>query len=79
MHGPPTAVRRADRDWNLGRIKVRIGSLRGELMASATFPTDVSVSSPSSSSEALSLEPPGDVLYEVVDGRDFGITANGSL
>jgi len=38
-------------------------------MATATFPTDVPVSIPSSSSEALSLEPPGDVLYEVVDGR----------
>ena len=38
-------------------------------MATATVPTDLSVSIPSSSSEAVSLEPPGDVLYEVVDGR----------
>ena len=38
-------------------------------MATATGPTDLSVSIPSSSSETLSLEPPGDVLYEVVDGR----------
>jgi len=38
-------------------------------MATATFPTDAPVSIPSASPEALSLEPPGDVLYEVVDGR----------
>jgi len=38
-------------------------------MPTATFPTDVPVSIPSSSPEALTREPPGDVLYEVVDGR----------
>jgi len=38
-------------------------------MATTTFPTDESLSSPSSRSDALSLEPRGDVLYEVVDGR----------
>ena len=38
-------------------------------MANATFPPDVPVSIPSTSPETLSVEPPGDVLYEVVDGR----------
>jgi Uma2 family endonuclease len=38
-------------------------------MAIATLPPDVPVSIPYSGPEALSLEPPGDVLYEVVDGR----------
>jgi len=38
-------------------------------MAIATLPTDAPVSIPSSSPEALSLEPPGDLLYEVVNGR----------
>lgn len=38
-------------------------------MATATFPPDVSDSIPSTLLETPSLEPPGDVLYEVVDGR----------
>ena len=38
-------------------------------MATATFPPDVSVSVPSTTLETPSFEPPGDVLYEVVDGR----------
>jgi Uma2 family endonuclease len=38
-------------------------------MATAIGPTDLSVAIPSSSSEGRWLEPPGDVLYEVVDGR----------
>ena len=38
-------------------------------MATATFPPDLPVSVPSTSVEPLSVEPPGDVLYEVVDGR----------
>jgi Uma2 family endonuclease len=38
-------------------------------MASATIPTAAPFSSPSSSREGLSLEPPGDILYEVVNGR----------
>jgi Uma2 family endonuclease len=38
-------------------------------MATATFPPDVSVSVPSTTVGALSFEPPGDVLDEVVDGR----------
>jgi Uma2 family endonuclease len=38
-------------------------------MATATLPTDTLVSTPSSSPPRLSLEPPGDVLYEVVNGR----------
>jgi Uma2 family endonuclease len=36
-------------------------------MATATFPPDLP--RPATSVEPLSLEPPGDVLYEVVDGR----------
>ncbi len=38
-------------------------------MATATFPAGAPVSIPSSGPEALRLEPPGDVLYEVVNGR----------
>ena len=38
-------------------------------MATTTFPPDVSVSIRSTSVDTLSVEPPGDVLYEVVDGR----------
>jgi Uma2 family endonuclease len=38
-------------------------------MATATIPTAASVSRPLSSRESLSLEPAGDVLYEVVNGR----------
>ncbi len=38
-------------------------------MATATIPPDLPVSVPSTSVEPLSVEPPGDVLYEVVDGR----------
>jgi Uma2 family endonuclease len=38
-------------------------------MATATVPTAAPFSSPSSSREGLALEPPGDVLYEVVNGR----------
>ena len=38
-------------------------------MATATLPAGASVSIPPASPKALSLEPPCDVLYEVVDGR----------
>jgi Uma2 family endonuclease len=38
-------------------------------MATATVPTGAPISIPSSSMNALSQEPQGDVLYEVVDGR----------
>jgi Uma2 family endonuclease len=39
------------------------------MMANATIPADLSVSTRSLSSDVLSHVPPGDVLYEVVDGR----------
>jgi Uma2 family endonuclease len=38
-------------------------------MATATLPTTNAVSVPSPSRESLPLEPPGDILYEVVNGR----------
>jgi Uma2 family endonuclease len=38
-------------------------------MANATFPSDVPVSVPSARPSDFSLVPPGDVLYEVVDGQ----------
>jgi Uma2 family endonuclease len=38
-------------------------------MANATFPAEVSVSVPSASPNDFAHVPPGDVLYEVVDGR----------
>jgi len=47
-------------------------------MATATIPTTTPVSVPSSSPESLSLEPPGDILYEVVNGRIVELPPMGS-
>ncbi len=47
-------------------------------MATATFPPDLPVSVPSTSVEPLSLEPRGDVLYEVVDGRIVELPPTGA-
>jgi Uma2 family endonuclease len=48
---------------------VRLEKKKSEHMATATLPTDATVSKLTSTARATSLEPPGDVLYEVVAGR----------
>jgi Uma2 family endonuclease len=47
-------------------------------MATATLPTGTGVSTPSSSPASLSLEPTGDILYEVVNGQIVELPAMGS-
>ena len=47
-------------------------------MATATFSPDLPVSVPTAIVEPLSLEPEGDVLYEVVDGRTVELPPMGA-
>jgi Uma2 family endonuclease len=47
-------------------------------MATATIPTDTIVSTRSSSPVRLPLEPPGDILYEVANGRIVELPPRGS-